>query len=244
VLKIATARRKIIFNPMDGVVSPGGKQMEQEMQHVREERTMEPEQVAQFLREAAETRFGTIFTLAFYTGARPGELLGLRWADLDAASRLLKIRKTIAWRKGCEWYMDTPKTTTGRRNLRLTDDLTEILDKHRKRQLEDRMKAGGAWEDHSFIFCDEFGRPYTQGGLRYNCKQILKTAGLPEHYSPYSMRHTSATQLIAQGVNVKTVSERLGHSDMAITLKTYTHPTGEMHDRASAHAEALVSGKK
>ena len=244
VFKLATARRKIMFNPMDGVVSPGGKQMEQEKQHGREERTMSPDQVIKFLQEAGETRFGTIFTLAFYTGCRPGELLGLRWSDHDAQARMLKIRKTIAWRKGGEWYLDTPKTATGRRNLRLTDDLVEMLDRHRKRQLEERMKAGSAWDDHGFIFCDEVGRPHTQTRLRYFCKQILKAAGLPTHFNPYSARHTSATLLIAEGVNVKTVSERLGHSNVTITLKTYTHPTGEMHDEANEHAEALVSGKK
>ncbi|MCI0388437.1 MAG: site-specific integrase [Acidobacteria bacterium] len=244
VFKLATARRKIMFNPMDGVISPGGKQMEQEKREGREDRTMAPEQVLRFLREAGETRFGSIFTLAFYTGCRPGELLGLRWGDYEIQARMIKIRKNIAWRKGCEWYLDTPKTATGRRNLRLTDDLLEMLDRHRKRQLEERMKAGAAWEDNGFIFCDEVGRPYSQSRLRYYCKQILKAAELPEHFNPYSARHTSATLLIAQGVNVKTVSERLGHSNVSITLKTYTHPTGEMHDAANEHAEALVSGKK
>jgi integrase len=229
---------------MDGVVSPAGKKLEQEKQQKREQRTMTPGQVEQFLAAADETRFGTIFTLAFYTGCRPGELLGLRWDDLDGQTRILKIRQTINWRKGGKWYFDTPKTATGRRNLRLTDDLIQMLDQHRKRQLEERMKAGRAWNDHGFICCDEVGEPYSQNRLRYYCKQILQAAGLPEHFNPYSARHTSATLLIAEGINPKTVSERLGHSKVSITLQTYTHPTGEMHEAASEQAEALIKGKK
>jgi integrase len=244
VFRLAIKRRKIMFNPMGGVVSPGGKQMEQEKREAREERTMDPEQVAKFLREAAETRFAAIFTIAFYTGCRPGEMLGLRWIDYDAPARMIRIRKTIAFRKGREWYLDTPKSAAGRRNLRLDDDLADLLDKHRKRQLEDRMRAGGAWEDHGFIFCDEIGAPYSQSQLRYYCKQILKAAALPEHFNPYSARHTSATLLGAEGVNIKTISERLGHSDVTVTLATYVHPTGGMHDEANEHAGALVRGKK
>jgi len=244
IFKLAITRRKIPFNPMDGVKAPGGKKLEQEKQAGREARTMSTDQVSKFLDAANETRFGTLFSLAFYTGCRPGELLGLRWADYEQETRTVKIKKSIHWRPGAEWYLDTPKTAFGRRNLRLKEQLVEQLDKHRKRQLEERMKAGRSWEDHEFIFCDELGRPYSQSRLRYYCKQILKAAALPEHFNPYSARHTLATQLIEDGVNVKTVSERLGHSNVGVTLRSYTHPTGEMHDAANDQAEALIKSKK
>jgi integrase len=233
---------------MNGVKSPSSKKLEQEQQASREERTMTPDQVMLFLHEAKATRFGTIFTLAFYTGCRPGELLGLRWDDLDSQSRVIKIRHTIHWRKGSEWYLETPKTIKGRRNLRLTDELIAMLDQHRKRQLEERIKAGGAWQNHNFIFCDEIGNPYRQGILTYRFKQILESTGLPKHFNPYSGRHTIATRIatrmIEQGIDPKTVSEWLGHANVAITLKTYTHPTGSMHEAASEQAEALIRGQK
>jgi len=244
IFKLAIQRRKIPFNPLDGVKSPGGKKLDQAKQQGREARTMSADQVAGFLEAADETRFGSIFTLAFYTGCRPGELLGLRWIDYDQENRIVKIRQSIHWRKGAEWYLDTPKTATGRRNLRLTPETMDLLDRHRRRQLEERMKVGRAWLDHDFIFCDEIGRPYSQSRLRYYCKQILKAAGLPKYFNPYSARHTSGTLLIQEGVNVKTVSERLGHANVTTTLKTYTHPTGEMHDVASDKAEALIKRKK
>jgi integrase len=244
IFKLATVRCRIVFNPMDGVKSPAGKRFDQEKQEKREQRTMTPGQVEKFLTAANRTRFGLIYTLAFYTGCRPGELLGLRWDNLDTQARVLKIRQTLIWRKGRKWYWDTPKTATGRRNLRLTDELLELLERHRKRQLEERMRAGRAWSDHGFIFCNEVGEPYSQSQLRYFFKRTLQAAELPAHFNPYSARHTSGTLLMALGVNPKTVSERLGHSDVSITLRAYTHPTGEMHEAASERAEALIKGQK
>jgi integrase len=82
------------------------------------------------------------------------------------------------------------------------------------------MKVGQLWQDHGFIFTNEIGEPYTQKRIRYFFGQVLKAAGLPEHFSPYSDRHTSATLLMASGINPKTVSDRLGHSDVSITLQT------------------------
>jgi len=249
VFKLAVRRRKIPFNPMDGVDSPGGKRLEEEQRQKREARVMTPEQVSQFLTAAAETRFGILFTLAYHTGCRPGELLGLQWPCFDPSGLTLKILKNITWKKGekkgePEWYLDTPKTAHGRRTLRLTESLVELLNVQRKRQLEDRMKAGRIWNDHGFIFTDEFGEPYSQNRLRYWCNQILKAAGLPDHFNPYSARHTSATLLMESGVNPKTVSERLGHSDVHITLKTYTHPTEDMQARASEEIERVILGRK
>jgi integrase len=244
VFKLAQKRRKITFNPMDGVSSPGGKDFEKDKLARREKQIMKPDQIGRFLTAAGETRFGMIFTLAFHTGCRPGELLGLRWSDLDAPARRLHIRQTINWRKGGEWYLDEPKTSYSRRVLPLTDGLLELLDAHRRRQLEERMKVGKLWGGHDLIFVDEVGEPYSQGRLRYFCKQILKAAELPENFNPYSARHSSATLLIGSGIDAKTVSKRLGHSDVRITLGTYTHPTDEMQTAASEEIERLIGGKK
>jgi len=249
VFKLAARRRRIPFNPMDGVDSPGGKRLKEEMSEKRAERVMTPEQVAMFFAAANQTRFGALFTIAFHTGCRPGELLGLRWSDVNIKAMTLKIQKTLKWQKGKKlgepvWYLDTPKTERGRRTLPLTEGLVELLGAHRKQQLEERMKAGRAWNDHDLIFTDEIGNPYSQVRLWYICKKILKVAGLPGHFFPYSARHTSATLLMANGVNPKTVSNRLGHSDVSVTLQTYTHPTDEMQVRASEEIERVLMGGK
>ncbi|MEP7343366.1 MAG: tyrosine-type recombinase/integrase [Acidobacteriota bacterium] len=247
--KLALRRRKIAFNPMDGVDAPDGKRMEEEQKEARDARVLTADQVAKFLAAAAATRFDSLFTLAFHTGCRPGELLGLKWEMFDAKAQTLRILKTIKWPAKPApgkpaWYLDTPKTANGRRVLRLTAGLVEMLAAHRKRQLEERMKAGRAWQDHGFIFTNEIGEPYRQQALYYQCKRILKTASLPGHFNPYSARHTSATLLMAGGINPKTVSDRLGHADVNITLKTYTHPTADMQMLASEEIERVIQGSK
>lgn len=245
--KLAMRRRKIAFNPMDGVDSPAGKRMNEERDERRSGQVMTNDQVAKFFDAANLTRYGTILTLAFHTGCRPGELLGLKWEDLDSSARTLKICRGIKWRKGKgkgenEWYLDTPKTAHSRRVLLLTDNLVDLLGAHRKRQLEERMKAGRIWQNHDFIFANEIGQPYSQAKLLYNFKMILKAADLPHNFTPYSARHTSATMLMARGINPKTVSQRLGHSDVVITLQTYTHPTAEMQSQASEEIERALRG--
>jgi integrase len=249
VFKLAIKRRRLIFNPMDGVTSPGGSDFEKFKKTRREKQIMAPEHIDRFLTAASETRFGCLLTLAFHTGCRPGELLGLRWSDLDATARRIHIRQAIHWRKADDprghWYLDEPKTSYGRRTLALTDGLMEMVDAHRKRQLEERMKAGRAWANHNFIFCDEAGEPYSQTRLRYFFKQILSAAELPDNFNPYSARHSAATHMIGAGVDAKTVSRRLGHSDISITLGTYTHPTDEMEERAADEMERVIrSGRK
>jgi len=236
--KLAVLRRKLAHDPMVGVTTPSkGKKK-------REPHPMEPEQINRFLKAADETRLGTLFLLAFHTGCRPGELLGLQWADLSTANRTLRIQRTIVWRKGGEWYLSAPKTALSRRTLPMTDVLLEKLAQQRTRQLEDRMRAGKAWNDHGFIFANEIGEPYAQYHLRYLFKQILKAAGLPDNFKPYDARHTIATLLMASGMNPKVVSERLGHSKIGITLQTYTHVSPGMQVEASEEAERLISGKK
>jgi integrase len=234
---------------MDGVTSPGGSDFEKFKKARREKQIMAPEDIEKFLTAANSTRFGCILTLAFNTGCRPGELLGLRWSDYDAPARRIHIRQAIHWRKADDprghWYLDEPKTAYGRRTLALTPDLVDLLDAHRKRQLEERMKAGRSWGNHDFVFCDEAGEPYSQTRLRYFFKQILTAAELPDNFNPYSARHSSATHLIGAGVDAKTVSKRLGHSDVSITLSTYTHPTDEMEEKAAGEMERVIrSGQK
>ncbi len=127
---------------MDGVKSPRGKKLQQEQRRKRESKVMEPDQVMQFLAAARETRFGALFALAFHTGCRPGELLALKWDDLDTEARTLKIRRNIKWKSGEEWYLDDPKTDTSRRVLRLDAGMLDRLAEHRRRQLQERLKVG------------------------------------------------------------------------------------------------------
>jgi integrase len=218
--------------------------MAQESFSKREARTMATDLIPAFLTAAAETRFGTIFTLAFHTGCRPGELLALTWKDVDSENKRIHIRQTITFIEGGKWYTDEPKTAYGRRTLRLEPETMEMMTSHRKKQLEERMRAGKMWNDHGFIFCDEFGNPYSQDRIRYYFKQVVKAAGLPGNFSPYSARHSAATMMAEQGVHPKAAASRLGHSDATITLNIYTRTTEGMDGDASEMISKAIKGKK
>ncbi|MDX2032628.1 MAG: site-specific integrase [Blastocatellia bacterium] len=245
VFRMAIERRKIAYNPMATIkAQAAGK--------AREAGAMTAEQIGQFLDAAEGGRFGTLFFLGFHLGTRPGEMLGLKWADIDQAAQTVTIRRTITWRRPQDakaaglplWYLDTPKTKLSRRTLPLSPAVVERLQAHRRAQLEDRMKAGRAWTENDFIFADETGGPYSQARLRVVFKGIAKAAGLPKGFNPYSCRHSTATLLMSAGVNPKIVSERLGHSTVSITLGIYSHVMPGMQAAASVELERIIAAKK
>lgn len=241
---LAIKRRKLSFNPMVGVNSPDGKRLAQESLAKREAKTMATSLIPAFLKAAAETRFGVIFNLAFHTGCRPGELLAIKWKELDVEGQRLHIRQNITFTEGGKWYLDEPKTAGGRRTLKLDGEMVEMLSAHRKAQLEERLKAGKMWSDHGFIFCDEFGNPYSQARINYFFKRVAKAAGLPTNFSPYSARHSVATMMAEQGVHPKAAAARLGHADAKITLDIYTRATEGMDNEASALLSKALRGQK
>jgi integrase len=126
IFKLAVKRKKLIGSPMAGVEIPKEK-VRIGASEDEEERAMSPDQVGKFLEAAKGNRFENLFKLAFHVGCRPGELLALKWADLDTAARTLRINQSIVWRKSNDWYLKTPKTKLSRRTLPLTEALLELL---------------------------------------------------------------------------------------------------------------------
>jgi integrase len=242
VFKLAVQRKKLMGSPMVGVLIP--KEWARDEDEEADARAMDAEQVAAFRKAAEGNRFENLFKLAFHVGFRPGELLALKWTDFDAQARTLRVTHNIVWRKAGDWYLKKPKTPKSRRALPLTDATIQILLVQRKRQLEDRLKAGKLWQDHGFIFADATGDPYSQWVLNKDCKRILKAAGLPAHLSPKATRHTMATLLLAGGTNPKAVQERMGHSRITTTLKTYVHVLPGMQEGVSEEIERLLNAKK
>jgi integrase len=207
-------------------------------------RAMTADQAALFLKAAEGNRFENLFKLAFHVGFRPGELLALKWSDFDKQAKTLRVSQNIVWRNANDWYLKKPKTKNSKRTLPLTEPLLAVLAAERKRQLEARLKAGKLWQDHGFIFADSTGAPFSQWVLRRHFKAIAKAAGLPDHFSPKTARHTMATILIAGETPVKVVSERIGHSRITTTLQQYTHVLPGMLADTSERIEQLLKGKK
>jgi len=202
-------------------------------------KAMAVHQVRKFLEAAQGTRFDYLFRLAFHAGCRPGELLALKWDDLDEDAATLRIDQNIVFRKKGDWYLKAPKTRRSRRVIRLTGELLILLRTQRDFQILTK-NGSRSWTEYGFIFSKDNGEPWAQWNLYDDFKMILDKAKLPEDFNPYSARHTSATWLMAAGVHPKLVSDQLGHSRIGITLDTYTHPDDDMRAGLTAEIERIL----
>jgi integrase len=177
-------------------------------------------------------RFEALYVLAITTGLRRGELLGLRWDDTDLELGTLRVGRALV-REGGRHTLGETKTRRGRRQINLTPRTVNALKKHRKKQLEEKMKLAGLYKDHGLIFASGVGTPVNPEILvKRSFKPLLKKAGLPE-IRFHDLRHTCATLLLSRGVHPKLVQELLGHATIAMTLDTYSHYLPSMGDQAA-----------
>ena len=215
------------------------KQERQEMQ------ALSPDDAGKFLEAATDDRYGVLFLFALITGMRPGEYLGLQWKDLDLQKGVVTIQRTLVWRRrGGGWYYSEPKTSRSRRNVPIPFSLVQALGQHKRRQAEERLKAGPDYQRLDLVFATPEGGPLmVQNLFRRHFKPILKKAGLPESIRLYDLRHSCATLLLAENENPKVVSERLGHSTVTLTLDTYSHVLPSMQRAASDKLENILFGR-
>jgi len=190
---------------------------------------------------ADETRYGALVHTAVMTGLRLGELLGLRWQDLDLNGAVLHVRQTCQWMSSRGYIFRAPKTYRSARPVALTPLAAERLRKHRLQQLEDRL-AVGSYEDNDLVFADAIGRPIYPGTLRANWLRIVKAAGFG-HLRFHDLRHIHASLLLHEGIHPKIVSERLGHSAVRITLDTYSHVLPSLQADAVLKLDKLLGRK-
>ena len=184
---------------------------------------------------ASGDRFEPLYVLAITTGLRRGELLGLRWEDVDLERGTLRVGRSLVREEGRHTVGET-KTRRGRRQVNLTPRTVNALKAHRKRQLEERMRLAETYKDRGLVFSTSVGTPVNPENLvNRSFKPLLKKAGLPE-IRFHNLRHTCATLLLSRGVHPKLVQELLGHATIAMTLDTYSHYLPSMGDQA---AEAM-----
>jgi integrase len=205
-----------------------------------EVRPLDRQQVHTFLRTVCGDRLEALYTVAVTTGLREGEILALRWEDVDFEADKLQVRRTASEARIGRVY-ETPKSGMGR-SIRLTQKAAQSLREHRKRQLEERMERAGLWKDHDLVFPSEVGTSLGARNLQRAFKIRLKRAGLPETTRFHDLRHTCATLLLRQGVNPKLVQELLGHRDVALTLNVYSHVLPDMGDAAAGAMDDALSG--
>jgi integrase len=182
-------------NPCDLVSPPSRKRFE-----------MQPltlPQIQQFLAAARGHRLEALFILALSTGMREGELLGLKWQDLDLEQGTLQVRRILIRIPGKGFEEAEPKTEKGRRSIVLPAFTIEALKHHRLKQLEAKVKAGPAWQEHDYVFSTSVGTHlYPTHGLQVVLKSLLQKAGLPR-IRFHDLRHSAATMLLGMKVHPK-----------------------------------------
>ncbi|MEX2045976.1 MAG: site-specific integrase [Chloroflexota bacterium] len=207
----------------------------------RRQMTALTEDQANALLEAAKgDRLEALYAVALDTGMREGELLALKWAEVDLERGTLQVRATLqATPDGYEFA--PTKTAKSRRQVTLTRAAVTALRRHRVRQNEERMALGTGWTDIDLVYANAVGRPVNASNLLHQrFHPLLKRADLPR-IRFHDLRHTYATIALGRGVPLKVVSDTLGHSSIAITADTYMHVTPSM-SRAAADAMDAVHG--
>ncbi len=176
--------------------------------------------------------------VAVSCGLREGGLLGLRWPDLDLDRGVLRVRHALE-RLGKGWRLIEPKSEGSRRTIRLPAPVVPILRAHRVRQLERRLAAGARWREHEFVFTTRDGQPLDGCRLNRQTKTLLHAAGLPR-LKFHSLRHSCATFLLVQRVAPRVVMDILGHSQISLTMNTYSHVIEQLQDDAAQEMTALL----
>ncbi len=206
----------------------------------REMQTLDADQVHQLLAAARGSRFAALWVVALATGMRQGELLALRWRDVDLDEGSLAVTGTLQRLPDTGLTITEPKTARSRRRVWLGATAGEALRAHRAAQTAERLRAGSAWEDHGLVFPNVLGGLMQRDHLvRREFEPLLTRAGLPR-VRFHDLRHTAATLMLRQGVHPKIASEMLGHATVAVTLDTYSHATRAMHQAAAAALDGLL----
>lgn len=225
---------RLARNPADQATPP--------RQNTPEMKTWSAGELRRFLEHVEGDRLYAAWLLAATTGLRRGELLGLRWKDVDLEAGRLSVTQALLSVRN-RLSVSPPKTAKSRRSVALDARTVAALQAHRKAQLEERLAFGGDWPDHDLVFTREDGEPiHPDRFSRDWFRQYVRAAGLPL-IRFHDLRHTHATLALQAGIHPKVVSERLGHATVSITLDTYSHAIPALQEEAAAKVAAVVFGR-
>ena len=199
------------------------------------------EQARRLLEVAHGSRLDALLLVALTTGMRQGELLALRWDDIDFETRMLLVRHSVTYVGGIGFVETEPKTKAGRRKIMLPDVVIEGLTRHQERQTEMRCKVGEKWHEQGLVFPAAYGGFLQANSLWASFKRLLKRAGLPD-VRFHDLRHSAATILFAAKVDLKVISELLGHSSIAVTSDIYAHLLPSMQREVADKMNDLFGG--
>jgi integrase len=199
--------------------------------------TWSADQLRTFLEGTRASRHWTAYLLLATSGMRRGEVLGLRWRDLDIDAGRASMRQTVIAVKHTA-MLGTPKTAKGRRTVTLDRGTVAALREHRKRQAAERLLMGAGWRADDLVFCHVDGTMLHPERFTRGFSKAVRRLGLPT-IRLHDLRHGWATLALQAGVHPKVVQERLGHANIGITLDTYSHVVAGLHEDAAEQVAAL-----
>ncbi|MCW2497093.1 MAG: int [Jatrophihabitans sp.] len=253
-LKVATARERVARNVCALVEPPSVIRVEV--------KPLTQDEAKQIIDAATGSRNAARWSVALALGLRQGEALGLLWEDVDLQTGALTVRRALERRTyshGCDGdcgyaragscparvggglVLGPPKSNASRRTIPIPVPLVAALKTHRAAQAAERLAAGSMWQDHGHVFATVIGGPIDPGVDHRAWKSLLKAAGVREARL-HDARHTAATLLLTQGVAPRVAMEILGHSQISLTMNTYTHVMPEVSRDATNRVGAALWG--
>jgi integrase len=230
-LRQAVRWRLLSNNPADAVEPP--KAVQKEMMALNEDQT------AILIESVKNHALYIPVLLAVTTGLRRGEILGLRWCDVDLERAKLSVTQTLIRTDKGGIHFKQPKRKMSRRSVSLPSMLVDVLRKHRAERAEQLLSFGVGWNEQGLICSRPAGEPIHPGTLTSKFSHFVKTQDIPK-VRFHDLRHTHATQLFKDGIHPKVVQERLGHSTIAVTLDLYSHVLPGMQEDAASRVDTAL----
>lgn len=232
-MKKAIVLRMAAYNPCEGVVLPKLKKYKAKVYDV--------DMIHTLLETAKDTDMYLPVLLCVSVGLRRGELIALRWDDIDFDKSMLSVRSNMVnGEKG--YVIKSPKSEAGLRDIQIGGELVSELQRARLEYFKDKMALGGRFKDNNLVVRQKDGSPITPDAMTRKWRRFVQRYGLPD-IRLHDLRHSNATALIQAGVNPRVVQQRLGHSDVNITLNTYTHVLPEMDMEAAKKLDDILLKK-
>lgn len=232
-MKKAVATHLIPYNPCEGVALPKLKKYRAKV--------YSPDMIHTLLEAVTGTDMYLPILLLVTVGLRRGELLALRWSDIDFDRNLLKVRNNMVCGEN-GYIIKSPKSEAGIRDIHIGDDVANALKSAREQYLRDKAKYGKGFQDLNFIIRQNDGSPISPNAMTRKWRRFIESNDLPS-IRLHDLRHSNATALIQAGVSPKVVQQRLGHADVNITLNTYTHVLPDMDIAAAEKLDEIMLKK-